>query len=241
MTSLETRDQIVVNHLSLVRAIAIRVFESLPVHVDLDDLIHAGVMGLIDAATRFDAGKDVSFQSYAKHRIKGSILDSLRAADWASRDLRKRHKQLESMTRELTAELNRTPTELEIADKMGVPLDRWRQIAIELRMIGLMSSTRAAEDENQSAPEYPAPAKFRPDAMVERRQLSTKLHSAMSTLPERYQKVVVLYYTKDMTMKEIGTKLNINESRVSQIHKTALEKMAVVLQSQGVASAAAYV
>ena len=242
MTSLETRDQIVTDNLPLVRAIAIRVYESIPVHVDLDDLIHAGVMGLIDAATRFDDTKAVSFQSYAKHRIKGSILDSLRAADWASRDLRKRHKQLESVTRELSGALNRPPTEDEIAGKMGVDVERWRQIAVELRMIGLLSaSSRPTDDENQSAPEYPAPVKFRPDVMVERKQLSTKLQSAINTLPDRYQKVVVLYYTKDMTMKEIGNTLNINESRVSQIHKVALEKMAVVLQGTGVQSAAAYV
>ncbi len=241
-SSLQDRDRIVVENLPLVRAIAIRVYESIPVHVDLDDLIHAGVMGLIDAATRFDDTKEVSFQSYAKHRIKGSILDSLRAADWASRDLRKRHKQLEAITRELTALLNRAPTEAEIAGKMGVDVERWRQMAIELRMIGLLSSSsRPAEDETQSAPDYPAPAAYRPDNMVEHKQLSTTLKSAIDTLPDRYQQVVILYYTKDMTMKEIGTALKINESRVSQIHKTALQKMAVVLQSQGVESVAAYV
>lgn len=241
-SSLQERDRIVVDNLPLVRAIAIRVYESIPVHVDLDDLIHAGVMGLIDAATRFDESKEVSFQSYAKHRIKGSILDSLRAADWASRDLRKRHKQLEAITRELTGLLNRAPTEAEIAGKMGVDVERWRQMAIELRMIGLLSSSsRPAEDETQSAPDYPAPATYRPDNMVERKQLSSKLKSAIGTLPDRYQQVVILYYTKDMTMKEIGTALKINESRVSQIHKTALQKMAVVLQSEGVESVAAYV
>lgn len=241
-STLSNRDQIVVDNLPLVRAIAIRVYESIPVHVDLDDLVHAGVMGLIDAATRFDASKEVSFQNFAKHRIKGSILDSLRAADWASRDLRKRHKQLESITRELTGALNRVPTEAEIAEKMGVDVDRWRQMAIELRMIGLLSaSTRATDDENQAAPDYPAPVSYQPDNVVERKQLSSKLQSAINTLPERYQKVVVLYYTKDMTMKEIGNTLKINESRVSQIHKTALEKMAVVLQTAGVRSAAAYV
>jgi RNA polymerase sigma factor for flagellar operon FliA len=120
------RDQLVLDHLSLVKAIALRVHESLPVHVDLDDLVHAGVMGLFDAATKYDSHKEVAFKSYAKHRIKGSILDSLRQLDWASRDLRKRHKQLEAATRELTALLERAPTEVEIAGKMGVDLERWR-------------------------------------------------------------------------------------------------------------------
>src|SRR6201981_96307 len=103
------RDRIVLDHLPLVKAIAIRVHENLPVHVDLDDLIHAGVMGLFDAVTKYDAAKNVVFHAYAKHRIKGAILDSLRQLDWASRDLRKRQKQVDSVTRDLAAKLGRTP------------------------------------------------------------------------------------------------------------------------------------
>src|ERR1700735_3488050 len=112
------RDRLVLEHLPLVRAIAVRVYENLPVHVDLDDLIHAGVMGLFDAALKYNEDKQVSFRGYAKHRIKGAILDSLRDMDWASRDLRKRHKQLEAITRELAAVMERNPTEAEIAEKM---------------------------------------------------------------------------------------------------------------------------
>src|SRR3954470_17800435 len=96
-TGQSERDQLVLKHLALVRSIAIRVYENLPVHVDVDDLVHAGIMGLFDAAAKYDAEKQVSFQGYAKHRIKGAILDSLRDLDWASRDLRKRHKQLEAI------------------------------------------------------------------------------------------------------------------------------------------------
>src|ERR1700746_94986 len=107
--SREVRDQIVLDHLPLVKAIAIRVHENLPVHVDLDDLIHAGVMGLFDAVTKYDAAKNVVFHAYAKHRIKGAILDSLRQLDWASRDLRKRQKQVDSVTQTLAVKLGRTP------------------------------------------------------------------------------------------------------------------------------------
>src|SRR3954467_870607 len=124
--SQEVRDQIVLEHLPLVKAIAIRVHENLPVHVDLDDLIHAGVLGLFDSVTKYDARKNVAFQAYAKHRIKGAILDSLRQLDWASRDLRKRQKQAESLVRDLSLELGRTPTEAELAEAMGVSTDRWR-------------------------------------------------------------------------------------------------------------------
>src|SRR5436309_12690558 len=109
--SLEERDRIVLDHLPLVKAIAIRVHESLPVHVDLDDLIHAGVLGLFDSVTKYDATKNVAFHAYAKHRIKGAILDSLRQMDWASRDLRKRQKQVDAANQDLSLKLGRTPDE----------------------------------------------------------------------------------------------------------------------------------
>src|SRR5205085_3901223 len=123
-------------------------------------------MGLIDAAEKYDSGKKVEFKSYAKHRIKGSILDSLRQLDWASRDLRRRHKQLEAVTRELSAAMSRPPTELELAEKMGVTVDRWRQMAIELRMVGLLSSSsRPPDQENQAVPEFPASPDTQPDTI----------------------------------------------------------------------------
>jgi RNA polymerase sigma factor for flagellar operon FliA len=213
------RDAIILEHLPLVKAIAIRVHENLPVHLDLDDLVHAGILGLFDAATKYDEQKMVSFSSYAKHRIKGAILDSLRQLDWASRDLRRRHKQIENLTRELTSELQRSPSEAELAERMGVEVERWRQMVLELRNVGLISaSTRPAEQEDMPAPDFPA----------------------MKTLPERYQKVVFLYYSNEMTMKEIGGVLGINESRVSQIHKIALEKMAGVLHEAGIQSSSAF-
>src|SRR5450759_2566777 len=116
----EHRDQTVLDHLSLVKAIAIRVHENLPVHVDMDDLIHAGILGLFDAAEKYSSDRCVAFPAYAKHRIKGAMLDSLRQLDWASRDLRHRHRQMESVVRELTVELQRTPTDEEVADRLGL-------------------------------------------------------------------------------------------------------------------------
>jgi RNA polymerase sigma factor FliA len=232
------RDRLVLEHLPLVRAIAVRVYESLPVHVDLDDLIHAGVMGLFDAASKYNEDKQVTFRAYAKHRIKGAILDSLREMDWASRDLRKRHKQLEMVTRELAAAMQRTPTEAEIADKMGMDVTRWRQVAVELRMVGLLSgSTRAEESENQSAPDFPAGVDLNPDVLTGQRELRSVLSTAMKTLPERYQTVIGLYYVGGKTMREIGDTMGINESRVSQIHRAALDKMSVNLQASGIHSA----
>src|SRR6478752_1752174 len=128
-----SRDQVVLEHLPLVKAIAVRVHENLPVHVDLDDLVHAGVLGLFDAASKFNPEKQVIFHSYAKHRIKGAILDSLRQLDWASRDMRRRHKQVEAATRDLASELQRNPTEQEVAQKLGMDAERWRSMMLDLR------------------------------------------------------------------------------------------------------------
>ena len=236
------RDRIVLEHLPLVKAIAVRVHENLPVHVDVDDLFHAGVLGLFDAAGKYNPDKKVAFSAYAKHRIKGAILDSLRQLDWASRDQRKRQKQIESTTRDLTARLGRTPLESEVAETMGYDSEKWRRVSMEMRMAGLLSaSSRPAADQNNSVtPEFPAKPDSQPDRMCEHEQLRLTLARAVRTLPERYQKVVFLYYTNEMTMKEIGDMLGVNESRISQIHKSALAKMAGALRSEGIYSARAF-
>ena len=235
--SKEQRDQIVLDHLPLVKAIAIRVHESLPVHVDLDDLIHAGVMGLFDAVTKYDGDKKVQFHSYAKHRIKGAILDSLRQLDWASRDLRRRQKQVESTTRDLASKLGRTPSSTEVASQMGVGIERWHHMQMEMSTVAVVSTTPVNDKDRDRTKEFAATQEFQPDLMCERRQRQSTLARAIHTLPERYQKVVFLYYTNDLTMKEIGDVLGVNESRVSQIHKIALQKMAGVLSSEGIRSA----
>lgn len=238
--SQQERDQIVIEHLPLVKAIAVRVHENLPVHVDLDDLVHAGVLGLFDAVEKYDSTKNVAFHAYAKHRIKGAILDSLRQLDWASRDQRKRQKQVESVTRDLSGKLGRTPTESEVAGEMGLSLERWRRTLLELRTVGLVSATPAPEGERDRVQEFAATPDFQPDRICAHNQLRTTLARAIGSLPERYQKVVFLYYTNDMTMKEIGDLMGVNESRISQIHKTALKRMATALESAGIHSAQAF-
>jgi len=238
--SQEIRDRIVLEHLPLVKAIAIRVHENLPVHVDLDDLIHAGVLGLFDAVAKFDHRKKVEFHSYAKHRIKGAILDSLRQLDWASRDMRKRQKQIDAVTSDLAFKLGRNPVESEVASELGVSTDRLRRIQVELRHLGQISITQRDDLDRERPQEFPATAELQPDRMCERRELESTLARALGTLPARYQRVVFLYYTNEMTMKEIGSVLGVNESRISQIHKTALKKMALALESQGIRSAEAF-
>lgn len=235
------RDELVLNHLSFVTAIAARVRESLPVHVELDDLIHSGVMGLFDAATKYESDKQVPFSTYAKHRIRGAILDNLRDLDWASRDLRRRQKQMEQVTRDLTAKLNRLPTETEIAEGMNLSASRWRQLVVELRNLNMAATqNQKQENDDHEFPEAPCAVETHPDRMFARSEIRRRLASAMSCLPARHQEVIKLYYDRDMNMKEIGTTLGVNESRVSQIHKSALARMQIVLQSSGIQSSAAY-
>jgi RNA polymerase sigma factor for flagellar operon FliA len=235
------RDRVVLDHLSLVKAIAIRVHESLPVHVDLDDLVHAGILGLFDAAEKYSGDKCVAFPAYAKHRIKGAMLDSLRQLDWASRDLRRRHRQMEAVVRELTAELQRTPSDEEVAERLGLDVKRWRRMMLDLRTIGLISAdTRGGDQDELPVPEFPANPETQPDSMCAREEMRGALGGAIRVLPKRYQKVVTLYYTNEMTMKEIGGVLGINESRVSQIHKSALARMAGVLTASGIHSSQAF-
>ena len=234
--SRETRDRIVLENLPLVKVIAIRVHENLPVHVDLDDLIHAGVLGLFDAVEKYDSQKNVTFQNYAKHRIKGAILDNLRQLDWASRDMRRRQKTIDSATRDLMG-----------AWGARLPRPKWprnwasmaNNSAACRRNCGIWAwfrRTPYAGTEDDRPQEFAATPELQPDHMCERRQLRSTLARAIGKLPKRYQKVVFLYYTNEMTMKEIGNLLGVNESRISQIHKMALKKMAVTLESEGIRS-----
>jgi RNA polymerase sigma factor for flagellar operon FliA len=235
------RDRLILEHLSLVRAIAGHVQKSIPVHIELDDLVHAGTMGLFDAATKYREDREVSFAIYAKHRIRGAILDSLRQMDCASRDLRKRQKQMETVTRELTAKLGRTPLEAEIAEAMGLNNRQWQCLMVDLRSIAKAATQqKASEDQDQLPPDPPSSPADAPDRVFARTELRARLGSALSNLSARQQKVMKLYYEGDYTMRQIGGMLGVNESRVSQIHKSALARMQSALAERGIHSAAAF-
>lgn len=237
------QEEVVLQHLPLVKAIATRLHESLPVHVDVDDLVHAGILGLIDAASKYKSDKNVAFSTYAKHRIKGAILDSLRQQDWASRDVRRRQKQVQMATEELSAELERTPTDGEVADRLGVSMPRWRTIMLDLQVCGVVSADTRSEGTGETdlpPAEFAGSSNVHPDTLCARGQMRDLLRRAVQSLPQRYQQVVDLYYSDEMTMREIGNILGINESRVSQIHKAALEKMEALLLEAGVRSSAAF-
>src|SRR5579871_621586 len=234
------RDQLILDHLRLVKAIAVNLYRSLPVHVEINDLVQAGTLGLIDAANKYEAGKQLVFATYAQHRIRGAILDSLRELDWASRDTRRRHKQMETATRDLTKTLQRNPTEEEVAEQMGMQVERFRKVMTDLHNAGLISaSSRGNDSEDLPAPDFPGKPETHPDFICEIQQLNSIVRQALKTLPERYQKLLLFYYSGEMTMKEIGGALGVNESRISQMHKAALAKMAKTLRANGINSSGA--
>jgi len=235
------RDELILEHMQLVKAIASNVQKTLGVHVEVDDLVHAGTMGLFDAATKYQDDKEVAFPAYAKHRIRGAILDSLRQLDWASRGARRQYRQMQTVTHELTAKLDRAPTHAEIADAMGIDAQRWQTLMIDFRSFGLAAARqRSAEREDGVVREIPSSPAKGPDQVFAKSEMRQKLNSAMQQLPERHKQVVKLYYEADTSMREIGNMLGVKESRISQIHKSALAKMQIILSGSGVFSTAAF-
>ena len=235
-----SRDALILEHMPLVNMIAAHVQRSIPVHVELDDLAHAGMLGLIDAAEKYQAGKEVAFAAYAKHRIRGSILDSMRRADWASRDLRKRFKQVEATRQSLAGTLGREATDEEVAGELGIASARWKDLMVDFRNISAAAvQTRVERDDDRPMQDVPCSTTECPDQVYARNEMCQKLQNVMKSLPERYQQVLDAYYHRELTMREIGEEMGIRESRVSQIHKAALASMQSMLNDTGIADATA--
>ncbi|HWF46709.1 MAG TPA: FliA/WhiG family RNA polymerase sigma factor [Bryobacteraceae bacterium] len=232
------RDQLILEHLSLVHAIAFHIQRALPIHIEIDDLKHAGMMGLFDAASKYEPAKEIAFRSYAKHRIRGAILDSLRDLDWASRDLRRRHRQVELLKRSLTEKLDREPTTPELAEAIGIDMRRFRAMLVDFRSVSLAAARlkSAREGDGGVHTEAPCAPDTLPDRLFAQVEMRDRINDAMQALPCRYRKVVFLYYTRELTMREIGVILGVNESRVSQMHRCALTKMQTFLEQSGIAS-----
>lgn len=218
------RDRLVVEHLPLVRFIARRVHERLPQHVELEDLVSAGVLGLIDAVAKFDGRKQVQFKSYAQFRVRGAIIDSLRMIDWSPRELRRKGRAAEEAIHTLTARLGRAPVEAEIAEQMGLTLKAYQQILGELKSleIGSLNMERNEESGEEELAYIPGPATDDPLWRCLQGEMRHRLAAAIDALPERERLVLTLYYFEELTMKEIALTLNLVESRISQIRSSAV-------------------
>jgi RNA polymerase sigma factor for flagellar operon FliA len=228
------REHVLMEQLPQVRYIARRIHERLPRHVPLEDLVHAGVLGLIDALNKFDPAKHVQFSSYAKFRIRGAILDSLRALDWSPRELRRKGRLVEEACNQLASRLGRAPSESEIAREMNLDLRELQSLLAELDGLELGSlrveSPRDGRDEDlsESLPGAPDENPFSACLRSETRQL---LMAAIAELPEKERQVLSLYYYDELTMKEVGAVLGVGESRVSQIHSLAMVRLRARLNS----------
>jgi RNA polymerase sigma factor for flagellar operon FliA len=221
------RQRLLNENLPEVRYIARRIHDRLPSHVPFEDLVHAGILGLIDAVDKFDPRKNVQLKSYARFRIRGAILDSLRQMDWSPRNLRRQARRIEEANRELAAELGRAPSEPELASRLGLQLEAFQQLLGELR--GLDLGSLQAQSEESGGEEAAAAVATRPEEdpfqLTLRAEIRTLLAQAIEELDEKERQVLGLYYLEELTMKEVGVLLDIGESRVSQIHTAALIRL----------------
>lgn len=225
------RDRLLLEHLPTVRYIARRIHERLPQHVDLDDLVSAGVVGLIDAFGKFDHTKKVQFKSYAQFRIRGAILDSLRTLDWSPRELRRKGRAVEETIRTLTQRHGRPPAENEIAAEMSLGLEEYQQLLGELKglEIGSLHAERSEDSGDEELAYIPGAIEEDPLFQCLQGEMKQRLMDAIDDLPEKERMVLTLYYYEELTMKEIGLTLGVVESRVSQIHSSAVLRLRAAL------------
>ena len=216
------RERLLVEQLPQVKYIAKRIHDRLPPHVLLDDLVHAGILGLYDPA------RHVELKSYAKHRIHGAILDSLRDLDWSPRPLRRKARRIEEAQQRLRARLGYSPSESQLAEELGIGLDKFQHLLGELRGLDLrslqsetMEEGSGHETHNNTQTEPPED----PFSLCLRSEMKGLLAKAIEELPERERQLLALYYYEELTMKEAGAVLGIGEARVSQLHSAAIVRL----------------
>jgi len=210
----------------LVKRIAYHFMARLPASVHVDDLIQAGLMGLLDAAKNFDDTQGAQFETYAIQRIRGSILDELRQADWLPRNVRKNLRRIEATINMLEQRLGRAPKEQELADELGVGLDEYQHMLLESRGYQLLHYEDFQESEDSDFFDvFVAQNQVGPLDVLEDQRFRRALVQAIGVLPEREKIVMGLYYEQEMNLKEIGEVLGVSESRVCQLHSQAVARL----------------
>ncbi len=224
------RDRLILTYAPLVKFVAGRVGASLPSHVDEQDLVSYGLLGLIGAIERFDPEREIKFETFAMARIRGAIIDELRSLDWVPRSVRTRARQIERAIQTLEKELMRAPTDEEIAKKLGVTGEELEESLHEISRTSvaaldeLWSPSGTGDQialidtiEDESGPD--------PEFSFEQSEVKGAIAEAISALPEREKLVVTLYYYEELTLREIGEVLGVTESRVSQLHTKAILRL----------------
>jgi len=225
-----TRDQLILEYAPLIKYIAQKIAARLPANIELDDLISSGVIGLMDAIDKYDSSRDNKFKTYAEFRIRGAILDELRAQDWVPRSVREKAKQLERCYSRIEQEKGRQATDEEVCEALGVSMEEYQDMLTQVRSVSLLSfddvsnfskaDKRSLHGLDDNGPRSPTPFN-----QVNVAFLKKLIADAINDLPEKQRLVLSLYYYEDLNLKEIGRVLDVTESRVSQLHTQAVLRL----------------
>jgi RNA polymerase sigma factor for flagellar operon FliA len=232
------RDRLILTYAPLVKYVAGRLGSGLPAHVDDDDLVSYGLLGLIGAIERFDPDRDIKFETYAIARIKGSIIDELRSMDWVPRSVRSRAREIERAIAELESRLGRAPTDEEISGKLGVSEDELNDSLTEISRTSIAAldelwTVSAGGDTIALIDTIEDTQGPNPQSALAETELKEAVGEAIARLPEREKLVVTLYYYEELTLREIGEVLGVTESRVSQLHTKAILRLKARLAGGG--------
>ena len=230
----EVREKIILEYAPLVKLVAGRLSMYLGYNVEYEDLVSYGIFGLIDAIDKFDCMKEVKFETYASLRIRGAILDQIRKMDWIPRTIRQKQKQIDSVIKEIEQSTGRTATEEEIAGGLGISMEEYLEWQSQMKITGVVSLNEYLDqgsDVSQDFSRHTTSGFVGPEEQIEKEELKQVLGEAMESLTEKEQKVIALYYYEELTLKEISNILEVSESRISQLHTRALQKMKVKMGS----------
>ena len=232
------RERLVVAYSPMVKFVAGRLGAGLPSHVDDSDLISYGLMGLIGAIERFEPERGIKFETFAMTRIRGAIIDELRSLDWVPRSVRARAREIEAAQAKLEHELQRAPTEAELAKKLGMDEDDLQSSLLEIAnssvyaLDELWAISDSSGDSVSLLDTIPDDSASDPQEALDSSEVKDRLADAIGSLPEREQLVVALYYYENLTLREIGEVLGVTESRVSQLHTKAVMRLKTQLQQE---------
>ena len=222
------RDRLILKHINQVKLIARRIHERLPHSVNLDDLVSAGMLGLISAIDQYDSTYCVKLKTYAEYKIKGAILDCLREMDWAPRQHRKRAREIDGAVAALEQTLQRTPSEEEIAEHLGLSIEEYQDCLTEVRGItlGSIEDSRAARlDEKTTVRDLADAVAKLPSQIAETAEMQAMLYDALQRMPELERTVLSLYYYEEMTLREISSLTGLHLSRISQLKSRAILRL----------------
>ena len=229
----QARNQLVIEHVDVVRSTATRLARRLPPSVETTDLISIGMLGLIDAAGRYRPWLGVPFDAFARRRVLGAMLDELRSLDRAPRSVRRLSREHDSTVARLRSELGREPTDAEAAEGMDMSPEVYQKSLDQLREVegGAMRELDVTDEQGEPLIALRVGADQQPDAQLERTEMRHLVSDAMTCLPERERKILTLYYEKELTLKEIGVVVGVCESRVSQLRAHAVSRMRTYLSA----------